>query len=54
MVLAVEWGERFREALPSERIDLTLSRDGQGFRRFEVESICWMAPEVALELGVAR
>ncbi len=38
VVLAVEWGERFREALPSERIDLTLSRDGQGFRRFEAKA----------------
>jgi len=37
-VLAVEWGERFLEALPSERIDLSLSSEGDQFRRFEVKA----------------
>ena len=35
-VLAVEWGDRFPEALPCDRIDITLQSEGAERRRFSV------------------
>ncbi len=52
-VLAVEWGDRFSETLPLERIDLTLSREGPEGRRFEVRAANgW--PEFVVSMWASR